>query len=26
MAACLENENIPSPERIYGAAIRLLQG
>ena len=26
MAACLEQENIPSPERIYGAAMRLLKG
>jgi 2-oxoisovalerate dehydrogenase E1 component len=26
MAACLEHENIPSPERIYGAATRLLRG
>jgi 2-oxoisovalerate dehydrogenase E1 component len=26
MAACLEHENIPSPERIYGAAVRLVRG
>lgn len=26
MAACLEAENIPSPDRIYQAAVRLLQG
>ena len=26
MAACLEQENIPSPERIYRAAIGLLKG
>jgi 2-oxoisovalerate dehydrogenase E1 component len=26
MAACLEQENIPSPERIFKAAMRLLQG
>jgi 2-oxoisovalerate dehydrogenase E1 component beta subunit len=25
MAACLEQENIPSPERIYRAAIGLLK-
>ena len=26
MAACLEQENIPSPERIFKAAMGLLQG
>jgi 2-oxoisovalerate dehydrogenase E1 component len=26
MAACLEQENIPSPERICAAALRLLKG
>jgi 2-oxoisovalerate dehydrogenase E1 component beta subunit len=26
MAACLENENIPSPERIFKAVVQLFQG